>query len=357
VLHVVPALLSDDGRILGGAERYALELARHMGRRVPTRLLTFGAADDVRTIQGLPVRIVAGAHPIYGNRFNPIAGAIVPELLRSDVVHCHQGDVLVAKVAALVARASGRRAFATDHGGGAYDLTSHLPTDRLFHGHLHVSAFSRRRAGHEARPETEVVYGGVDTERFSPADAPGGPQRALFVGRIVPHKGVDDLIEGLPEGLGLDIAGAPLNQRFLGELHELARGKDVAFHHDWDDARLVDGYRRALAIVLPSVHRGRDGTQTEVPELLGQTLLEGMACGRPAICTDVTAMPEVVRPAVTGFIVPEHSPDAIGDRLSWLAAHPRDADELGRNARRDVIERFSWPAVVERCLRAYERAS
>ena len=105
------------------------------------------------------------------------------------------------------------------------------------------------------------------------------------------------------------------------------------------------------------MHRDRGGNHTEVPELLGQTLLEGMACGRPAICTDVTAMREVVRPGVTGFIVPEHSPEAIRDRLSWLASHPHEADELGRNARRDVVERFSWPTVVERCLAAYERAS
>ena len=353
VLHMVPALLSPDGRILGGAERYALELARHLGRRVPTRLVSFGDENATRTIDGLPVRIIGGANHVYGNRFNPITAAILPEVLRADVVHCHQGDVLVSKLAALLARSTGRRAFATDHGGAAYDLTTHLPTDALYHGHLHVSAFSRRRAGHEGRRGAEVLYAGVDTEKFSPGDEPEGPRRALFVGRIAPHKGIDDLVAGLPDGLGLDVAGAPLSPRFLDDLRELAKGKDVAFHHDWDDARLVAGYRRALAIVLPSVHRDRYGRETEIPELLGQTLLEGMACGRPAMCTDVTGMPEVVRDGVTGFVVPEHDPAAIGERLTWLAEHLREADALGRNAREDVVARFSWPAVVEACLRAY----
>ena len=39
VLHVVPALFAREGGIVGGAERYALELARHMAERVPTTLV------------------------------------------------------------------------------------------------------------------------------------------------------------------------------------------------------------------------------------------------------------------------------------------------------------------------------
>ena len=42
VLHVVPALFGADDGIVGGAERYALELARHMADEVPTRLVAFG---------------------------------------------------------------------------------------------------------------------------------------------------------------------------------------------------------------------------------------------------------------------------------------------------------------------------
>ena len=43
VLHIVPALFgADRGGLTGGAERFALELARHMADVVPTRLLSFG---------------------------------------------------------------------------------------------------------------------------------------------------------------------------------------------------------------------------------------------------------------------------------------------------------------------------
>lgn len=354
VLHIVPALYSADGRILGGAERYAFELARHMAEEVPTRLLTFGPEDGFSTVGRLQIRTLGGAHHVYGNRFNPITARLVGALRGASVIHCHQGGILSAKVAALVARTTRRRVFATDHGGAAYDLTMRIPTDFLFHGHLHVSRFSRRRAGHERRRGAEVVYGGVDTDKFAPAPTTEHqPRRVLFVGRITPHKGVDDLVEALPDNLGLDVVGPPYDERFLTELRELAAGKDVRFQHGWDDLELAAAYRRALAIVLPSVYTDRYGNHTEVPELLGQTLLEGMASGRPAVCTDVAAMPEVVDAEVTGFVVPARSPGTLGDRLTWLAANAARADEMGRAGRKRVLERFTWPRVVERCLRAY----
>ena len=103
-------------------------------------------------------------------------------------------------------------------------------------------------------------------------------------------------------------------------LAALARGKAVTFLHGLDDDALVREYRRAMCIVLPSVYRTDEGYETLVPELLGQTLLEGMACGTPAICTDVASMPEIVEHGVTGFVVPPNDPAGLGERLSWLRA-------------------------------------
>ena len=86
----------------------------------------------------------------------------------------------------------------------------------------------------------------------------------------------------------------------------------MAFHQDCDDDALIDAYRRSLCVVLPSVYKTMYGDETTVPELLGQTLLEGMACGSPVICTRVASLPEVVEDGVTGFIVPPNSPARLG---------------------------------------------
>jgi len=99
------------------------------------------------------------------------------------------------------------------------------------------------------------------------------------------------------------------------------------------------------------------GDKTSVPELLGQTLLEGMACGTPAICTDVASMPEVVEDQVTGFVVPPNRPDVLREKLLWIRDHPTEACAMGQAARRHVLEKFTWPAVVRRCLDIYNASS
>jgi starch synthase len=105
--------------------------------------------------------------------------------------------------------------------------------------------------------------------------------------------------------------------------------------------------------VLPSVYRDVYGGETRVPELLGQTLLEGMACGAPGLCTDVASLPEVVVHGETGLVVPPNDPVALRAAIRWMRTHPEDRARMGRQARRRVVERFNWPGVVRRCLDLY----
>ena len=144
-----------------------------------------------------------------------------------------------------------------------------------------------------------------------------------------------------------------MDARYLDLLRARAAGKCVTFLHDVDDAALVQEYRRASCVVLPSVYTTPDGRSTLVPELLGQTLLEAMACGRPAICTDVASMPEVVVNGDTGYVVSPGNPAALGAAIVRVLADPDAADAMGARGRSRVLERFSWSKVVDRCLAAY----
>ena len=353
VVHIVPSLYDTDGRIAGGAERYAFELARSMAERVPTRLVSFGDHERRERHGELSVRVIAGGARIGGQSHNPWSRAVLREIAGGDVVHCHQRDVFVSKAVALARRALRSPVFVTDHGGGVWDFTSRLGIRPGFDGYLHVSDFSRRVHGQRDDPRSRVVYAGVRLEQFSPG-APGARgRRVLFVGRLLPHKGVDVLIEAMPEGVGLDVVGPVLHEEYRRDLEAAAAGRDVAFHHDWDDRRVRDAYRSALCVVLPSVYRDRYGQETEVPELLGQTLLEGMACGTPAICTDVGGMPEVVRDDVTGFVVPPGEPGPLKARIEALARDPARAERMGSAAHEHVRTTFTWAEVAQRCLAAY----
>ena len=198
-----------------------------------------------------------------------------------------------------------------------------------------------------------MVYGGIDPSRFTPGAARTQAGGVLFVGRVLPHKGIDYLIQAIEPPLCLTVAGRQCLDQYSQRLRALAGGRPVRFLTDVTDEQLVDLYRSAMVTVLPSVHTTSDGARSDVPELLGLVVLESLACGTPVVVSDVASLPELVEDGVTGFIVPPNDPAAIRDRLRYLLAHPAEAARMGVEGRARVLERFTWDAVARACLAAY----
>src|SRR6185436_6234500 len=84
VVHIVPALFGPNG-VVGGAERYALELARQMADRVPTTLVTFGDEQREEQIGALQVQTIGNAWFVRGQRTNPFSLEVFRELWGADV--------------------------------------------------------------------------------------------------------------------------------------------------------------------------------------------------------------------------------------------------------------------------------
>ena len=353
VLHVVPRGFGGAGGVFGGAERYVHELARFMAPRTSTRIVTFGDASEEREDGPLQIRILGKPWLVRGQYHNPFSTKVIREARRATVIHCHQQHVLISSFLALLGKLLRKKVFVTELGGGGWDVSAYLSTDSWYAGHLHISAYSRHIYNHEDLPKSHVIYGGVDRGKFFPAEqfSPDGP--ILYVGRLLPHKGIDYLLEGVPADLPLKVVGKPLDTSFMEYLRTLAKGKRVEFLHEVEDGELVNIYQEASCVVLPSVYETRFGVKSKVPELLGQTLLEGMACAIPAICTHVASMPEVVEHEKTGFVVPPNNPAVLGERLHWLRANPDQAMHMGRAGLQRVVEMFDWERVVETCFRIY----
>jgi len=355
VLHVVPAPFRKDGGVLGGAERYVTELARHMAEVVPTELLTFGPATEEWSIGKLRVRVQQPSCFVRGQPHNPFYPRLWSAVRRADVIHFHQKHLAISSYGALLCRMMGRKGFVTDLGGGGWDVSVYVNTDRWYRGELHLSEYARVVSRKLSGPRDPVILGGVDTTLFSPGTGVASPEDYfLFVGRILAHKGIDLVVEALAPDMRLVIAGQPYDPVYLADLKALARGKSVEFRHDVDDDALVELYRGARAIFLTSRYRDRYGRETSVPELLGQTLLEGMACGTPAVTTNVASLPEIVRTGVEGYVV-EPDAAALVEPMRTLWDQPHLAQEMGRAARARVLAVFTWDRVVERCLEAYRR--
>jgi glycosyltransferase involved in cell wall biosynthesis len=353
VMHVVPAPFDPEDGVVGGAERYALELARHMADVRPTSLVSFGRRERTTTIGRLRCRVIGDAHFVRGQRTNPIAAGLLGELRRADIVHCHQQHVVASSAAALYGRLARKPVFVTDLGGGGWDISGYVSTDAWYRGHLHISEYSRSIAGQSHVANAHVIMGGVDSERFSPSTEIARDGSVLFVGRLAPHKGLDLLIEAMPADIPLVVIGRPYDSAYMAHLHAIASGKQVTWQHDCDDDALVAAYRRAACVVLPSVYESAWSPRTLVPELLGQTLLEGMACGTAVICTDVASMPEIVVDGGCGLVVPPNDTSALRSAVQRLVGDGDAADAMGRAGRARVLDCFTWSRVVERCLAAY----
>ncbi|MSU36939.1 MAG: glycosyltransferase family 1 protein [Pedosphaera sp.] len=354
VIHCVPALFGEQGGIVGGGERYAYELARYMADLTPTTILSYGPQDFEEQRGPLRVRILGNPHYVRGQRSNPlIFRRYLRQLSHADVIHCHQKSVALSSLAAAYGRFTGRPVFTSDLGGGGWDISSYISTDKWYRGHLHISSYSRTISGHGSAPWATVIYGGVDSSLFCPSVNPGNRRSVVFTGRLMPHKGVNDLVEAIPATLPLAIIGQPYHEEFVELLKQLSLGKNVSFLHGLNDRQLVSAYQSALCVVLPSVYKSVFGGETLVPELLGQTLLEGMACGAPVLCTDVASMPEIVRHGIDGFVVPPNNPGALRERIVWLSEHPEEAAKMGANGRQRILDHFVWPTVARRCLEFY----
>ncbi|HUP05524.1 MAG TPA: glycosyltransferase family 1 protein [Caldimonas sp.] len=208
---------------------------------------------------------------------------------------------------------------------------------------------------------------GVDLDEFAPV-ARAGARRALgladdeFVvlqlGRMVPRKGVDNVVRALAllprelkarllvvggEGATPDPARTPEIARLQGLAHELGVADRITFA----------GARRREE--LPACYGAADVfVTTPWYEPFGITPLEAMASGVPVIGSAVGGIQYSVVDGITGFLVPPRDPCVLAERLRHLHANPWLAQAMGRAGVRRVRALFTWERVTADLVDVYE---
>lgn len=175
---------------------------------------------------------------------------------------------------------------------------------------------------------------------FRPSD---GRSRLVYIGRFVPKKGLDMLID----------ACVILRERRIGvSCHLYGRGEVQAelerlvAHHGLRTMVRFEGVIPNEAIysvmnhddifVTPSRYMD-DGERDGIPV----TLLEAMAAGITVVSTPVSGIPELIEHGVNGYLVPQNDPRALADMVEWLVADAQRRKAVSGAARRTVQERFS----------------
>ena len=196
-----------------------------------------------------------------------------------------------------------------------------------------------------------VVRNGIETQRFGVHQRRrrcGEPVRLGAVGRLVPGKGIETLIEALrilkSRGVmcPLRIAGAgPLRARLQQQCRQYGVGSQVKFLGHLEE--LDEFYASVDLLVHPSLSEG-----------LPLVILEAMASGLPIVATRVGGVPEVLEHAVHGYMVSPGDARALASAITDMIADPREMQLMGCRARSRARGEFCSRSMVEGVAAVYE---
>ncbi len=83
-------------------------------------------------------------------------------------------------------------------------------------------------------------------------------------------------------------------------------------------------------------------------------VLEAMATGLPVVTTWVGGIPETIESGKNGFLVEPFNERQFSDRIIYLLEHPSEAAEVGRLARKTIVEQLDWRIVVKEAMAVYD---
>jgi colanic acid/amylovoran biosynthesis glycosyltransferase len=177
------------------------------------------------------------------------------------------------------------------------------------------------RAQFGASAQTVVrVYNGLDLSRFPFAPPADRERRIVAVGRLVEKKGFNILVEAcaLLAQRGVDfhceiIGGGEMERALRQQITERGLQTRVLLTGPRPQRDIISDIQRASVFAAPCVV-GEDGNRDGLPTVL----LEAMALGTPCVSTDVTGIPEVLRPDATGLLVPQHDAVALATSMERL---------------------------------------
>ncbi|OLC85263.1 MAG: hypothetical protein AUI86_12825 [Gemmatimonadetes bacterium 13_1_40CM_3_66_12] len=179
----------------------------------------------------------------------------------------------------------------------------------------------------------------------------------LYVGNLIPRKGVRYLIDALKRlpptiPAKLLILGEGTDRPKLeAQVRDLGLNGRVSMPGRVPDPDLHRALREANVFVLPSIVDKRGDT-----EGLGVVLLEAMSYRVPVIGSAIGGITDIISDGETGLLVPHEDSAAIAAAVQRIAGDPALAERLADAGSRRVRERFGWDAITAAWLECYNAA-
>lgn len=355
----------------GGVEVVVTELARRMaalghevtcydrmGKDTLTGVETNGEPRTVDGVRVVPVRTIdAKGMAALSSSFFATKAAIKD---KPDVIHYHAEGPCVPLT---LAKRAGIRTVATIHGldwqrakwgklASTYiklgEKTAATKADDL----IVLSKSNRDYFKETYGREATLIPNGIEPKECVPADyitiqwnLQTG-EYLLFLGRIVPEKCVDLLVEAfksIDTDKKLVIAGGGSDtSAYEQQVRANAAGDSrIVFTGFVSGQPMEELFSNAYAFVLPSDVEG-----------MPMGLLEAMAYGSACVTSDIPECADVL--AETGITFQRGDEKALREALQQLISDPSCASELGNQARAHVIAAYDWDSVVAQTLDLYQ---
>ena len=384
--------------VWGGVGSYIVELVRHLPRSVEievvtpyrTRLGNIPAATSDYDLEeifpgNVHINFISSAVDTfyYNGAFQSACFRYVPRLVKREkieLIHSHTAqmpDLLlqlrglkVAKVATVHTTIAGQKRAAQASGTKFSDLDfSEKATilgypflrmaERFFFSgdrqYIAISNWMRQRIWlyfpRLDQTRIRVIPNSVDTKVFTPDGKAGEPENILFTGRFVSAKGLTFLADAIPEVVSkhpnatFTFIGPGNFQPYLNRIlaHNVPNRNVNLVGYVKDRDAVLEYYRRCDLFVVPTLY-----------ENLPTRVLEAMACGKPVVATNVSAIPEIINSGDNGILVPPRSEEALANAINGLLDNRSLMRRMGTRARESVEGKFDWEVNARKVASLYE---
>jgi len=210
------------------------------------------------------------------------------------------------------------------------------------------------------KSKIRIVPNGVDPELFRPSPDRETLKRrigvsnrpvVLFVGRLIPRKGLSYLVEAARvivrerrDTVFLIVGNGPLRDKLIKDVRKAGLLESFVMLGDAREALLPALYNCADIFALPSIQEGQ-----------GIALLEAQASGKPVVAFNTGGIREALIDQETGLLTEPNSRN-LADAVLELLSDKSLREKMGRNGRKFVTVKFSWEICARKMLEVYREA-
>jgi len=197
-----------------------------------------------------------------------------------------------------------------------------------------------------------VAYNGINPSEYKTGTGENTKPILLYVGRLVPQKGIEFLIESIKiikkrtDNFILSIAGSGILENKIKQIiQDYDLTQNVKLIGFIDKPALIDVYSNADVLVVPSLY-----------EPFGLVNIEAMACGIPVVGSNVGGIPEIIDDGKTGLLVQPGNPEELATAITRLLENKELRKKMGAAGRKRAKLYFDWKLITKKILKVYEHA-